>query len=289
MLIWSGRRTVLQFGVGLIGRAIASELTRRRIQRPVLHPFSWLEPTAALDMLRRTAPPGEFEIVWSAGKGGFAAPPEAFEGELKAFEDVVGFAKDHGGCRAFHLVSSAGGLFEGQRYVDAGSVPRPLRPYGEAKLRQEQLLHAATEFPSHIYRPSSVYGMPNPGVRSGLITTIVENVRSNSVTTIFGSADTLRDYVHAEDVGRYVAARVHGQDAPPVSLLASSRPASIGQVLSIIARLMQRPSYVRYANRRLNSLDMTYRQSALPSDWRPIDLEAGIARLIGLQAGRIRA
>ena len=43
----------------------------------------------------------------------------------------------------FFLVSSAGGLFEGQRNVGDRSQPSPMRPYGFLKLRQEKLLQDA--------------------------------------------------------------------------------------------------------------------------------------------------
>jgi UDP-glucose 4-epimerase len=43
----------------------------------------------------------------------------------------------------FHMMSSAGGLFESQTHCSEHSIPRPLRPYGTGKLMQERALAQA--------------------------------------------------------------------------------------------------------------------------------------------------
>ncbi len=284
MLIWSGTQTVLLFGAGLVGSAVAAELTRLRRQRPVVHPFSWTEPEAgAAEIGRLKLRADRFDVVWSAGSGAFGAPAEVFEGELRAFRAVTGLALRLGGLPAFHLVSSAGGLFEGQRHVDAASRPKPLRPYGAAKLQQEETLLELPGLAARIYRPASLYGVPRPGVRAGLIATLLENARLNRVTTISGNAGTLRDYVLVDDAGRFIARQVHEGGALGEALLASARPSSIAEVLTATAAQIGRQPYVRYTTQRSNALDMSYRASALPPGWSPTDLRTGIAYVAGRQ------
>ena len=42
----------------------------------------------------------------------------------------------------FFLMSSIGGLFEGQALINSESNPKPLRPYGKLKLSQEGYLQS---------------------------------------------------------------------------------------------------------------------------------------------------
>ena len=196
---------------------------------------------------------------------------------------MAGLALQLRGPAAFHLVSSAGGLFEGQRHVDAASLPKPLRPYGAAKLRQEGLLLGLQGVAPRIYRPASLYGTPRPSGRAGLIATLLENARLNRVTTISGDAGTLRDYVLVDDAARFIARQVHEGGALSRALLASGKPSSIAEVLSAVAARIGRQPYVRYTTQRSNALDMSYRASALPPGWSPADLRTGIARAAGRQ------
>src|ERR1041385_672024 len=77
---------------------------------------------------------------------------------------------------AFHLLSSAGGLYNGQRNVGRDSVPFATNPYGRAKLEQERQLHLALAHTQRmIYRPASVYGFAGPGTRLGLVAALIHN------------------------------------------------------------------------------------------------------------------
>ena len=120
-------------------------------------------------------------IIWSAGRAGFAASEADAQQEIDSFQKVIALSEllvnEHPSTTSsFHMLSSAGGLFEGQTNVGRTSTPRPLRPYGVIKLEQELLLNKwvtpATKF---CYRPSSVYGLPHQGQRMGLIPTLLQN------------------------------------------------------------------------------------------------------------------
>jgi UDP-glucose 4-epimerase len=183
---------------------------------------------------------------------------------------------------AVHLLSSAGGLFEGQTFCDAASLPAPLRPYGAGKLRQEALARAlAPGTRVEIYRPSSVYGVSRSG-RVGLVTALIGNALRGATTRIVGHAGTLRDYVHAEDVGRFLAARVAAAEAPgppAIHLLARGRPAAMTEVIAHVERALDARLRLQFDPAPGNARDMSFRPSALPAGWSQVDLGTGIAQV----------
>lgn len=110
-------------------------------------------------------------IIWSAGVGGFNAPEAQLAEEFEAFRDVVSLAnafneRINEAVVCFHLVSSAGGMFEGIRMVSAADLPEGRRAYAQNKIKQEEFADSALKADTglHIYRPSSVYGYKLGGV-----------------------------------------------------------------------------------------------------------------------------
>jgi UDP-glucose 4-epimerase len=80
----------------------------------------------------------------------------------------------------------------------------------------------------HIYRPSSIYGFSREAGRSGLINTLIKNAKSHSVSRIFGSLDTVRDYVLVTDIAEFIARRIiQAETHSQTFILASGRPASV--------------------------------------------------------------
>ena len=173
-----GPHEVLLFGVGLIGSAVLATLERgARALRTV--PYDWTDAAS-----RRRARPEiasclspearTVSVVWTGGRSGFGSDRDDMARETSLLQEVLELADMVRGRaprarHAIHVMSSAGGLFEGQTFCDAGSTPVPLRPYGEGKLDQERLARAREgEAGVHIFRPSSVYGVsPSGRVRLG--------------------------------------------------------------------------------------------------------------------------
>ena len=229
----------------------------------------------------------DIDLLWSAGSGGFVLSDEDADREAEAFEAcLAAFSaiRSQVGTTSrvrFHFVSSAGGLFESQRLVDGCSLPEPLRPYGRLKLRQEQLAEVAVGASDlHVYRLSSVYGRIRPGRRSGLVSTLVFNTLRQRVSTIRGRLDTLRDYVWADDIGRYIYERMMNQDiGGDVVILASGRPASIHDVRSLVHRVSGKTSYIHCASSD-NAEHITFSPSVLPSGFEASSMETNVRRLI---------
>ena len=288
-----GAATVAVFGSGLIGGSVLKALGRRDLTASRRVPVSWLERSERLRDLSEAerplleAPGLRMDLIWAAGRTGFGSSREEAAREREAFVDVCEWVRNiahkrRQGQTVFHVVSSAGGLFEGQRFVGRGSEPRPLRPYGALKLEQEGIARSVCdEMPVVVYRPSSVYGYAGDKGRLGLVTTMISNTKTGIPTRIFGGLDTVRDYVHVDDVGSFIARKT----AEPIcrsstSLLASGRPASLREVLSIIRRVVGRPLSIKLDPAPSNASDITFRASALPEDWRTTDIETGIRQVM---------
>ena len=103
-------------------------------------------------------------VIWSAGDASFHSSDREVAEEQTIFTESVGVVQNLRELVkptrfGFHFISSAGGLFEGQRAVDFNSAPAPLRPYGRLKLAQEEALSSSFDSGElACYRPSSVYG-----------------------------------------------------------------------------------------------------------------------------------
>ncbi|WP_201829343.1 NAD-dependent epimerase/dehydratase family protein [Microvirga zambiensis] len=282
------------FGIGLIGRAIAAYAMRTLGFTAREFAFDWsntsqrardADAIKAYILERRStelpAKLGRLDILWAAGKAGFGSSTAEIELELAAFDDVLALGRRlfegvPSKQRNFHLLSSAGGLFEGQRQVSGASTPAPLRPYGCLKLEQEQRLADLAETKAFIYRPSSVYGFSGSGVRLGLMNALIQNAVRHRVSTIYGEPHSVRDYILASDVGHFISRQLVSESASNTFLLASAKPSSIFELLRKIELIVGRKIFIHFDTRPSNSSNMSFCQSSLPPDWRPTDLDSGI-------------
>jgi nucleoside-diphosphate-sugar epimerase len=288
-------RVTAIFGRGLIGRAIQGAIESGNAPGVTHFPFAWEDRSARAHQLDAVAshirrscqrfPATQIDIVWSAGRAGFAATEGDFQHEQQSFESVVAMTMglqevaDASRLR-FHLVSSAGGLFEAQRNVSLLSVPNPLRPYGLAKLEQEKILvERAKDITRFVYRPSSAYGFNNRGGRAGLIVTLIQAAINNKTAHIYGTKETLRDFVFADDIGNFIALQITETDPTSQTyLLASGKPTSMMEVIGLIERVLDRRLLLQFALGGNNTSSNTFRTDAHPAGWRPTQLETGVRK-----------
>lgn len=285
---------VLVFGLGMIGGAIRNALT---LQGYKLHShinMDWRSPdklksnlTTISAALANLPEKDHLSFVWSAGKARFNTPPEQINQEQRTFSETIDTLLLRSNivgtrCFRFHMISSAGGLFEGQSAIKAGSKATPLRPYGHYKLEQEKaLLSKLGNQNVFIYRPSSVFGPAKDTMVPGLINILIgNNTNAHSITSLDAHVMALRDYVFSEDIGRYVARQIATDDSqfeqPEYFFLVSGRSASIFEVVRTIESVLHTKLLVRYDQNYGNSADMTFSPSLMPADWRPSDLKTGI-------------
>jgi UDP-glucose 4-epimerase len=290
---------VLLLGSGVIASAVAASLKQRGHTRikPVAIPWESNKRTRALRDAMSELPliPGARNaLIWAAGRAGFSADEQSCNNELLAFKDTVDavamIAAEPGGTPiSLHLVSSAGGLFEGLARVSVDSPVTPRRPYGYLKQRQEEMaLQMADRIPVSIYRVSSVYGCPRPGQRVGLVGELLRNGLDRRPSAIYGAMDTLRDYVGSSEVGRHIAGGVLDLDgsASGVEMVVSGRPTAIGAVIEIVQRLLRRRLLVSFED-AWNARDITFDPAIRARGFGAEDLRVGISRsLFELLTGR---
>ena len=158
------------------------------------------------------------------------------------------------------------------------SKPEPRRPYGELKLGQERLLAKSTsQIAKFVYRPSSVYGSAGEGLRLGLVGVLVANAIRHGVSHIFGAPDTLRDYVFAADVGRFIAQQLNRPtDRSQVFLLTSGKPSSTFEIMRRVEQILGRRLYARFDTRPSVIEHNSYRPLARPDNWHSVSLDTGI-------------
>ena len=285
---------VLLFGLGLIGGAVDRALRLRFEAEGRDFPYDWhdagLRQAQRADIGAALPDAGRLALVWTGGQSGFGSTDADMAQETAIVAELIAMAqtlRQAGRPVDFHMMSSAGGLFESQTHCSEHSIPRPLRPYGTGKLMQEQALAQAAGLDRrHIYRPSSVYGVTR-SKRVGLVTALISNAMQGKTTRIFGNPNTLRDYVLADDIGHYLARRIvdpePAPDHPPGAmtfLLASGRSASVFEVIERIRERVERPLLLQFDPHPSNVRDMSFLPSALPSDWQPTPLASGISRIV---------
>lgn len=279
------------FGHGLVGQAVSNSLAARTGARAVYVAYNWEDRTQRTQALRKlferldTSVP--LRIVWTAGRAGFGSTTAEMAVETALLEELLSstcaYAKHHHDI-AIQFASSAGGLFEGRTDVGAQTEPAPHRPYGLAKLYQEEAVATAAKaghFACRIYRLSSVYGCA-PKSRVGLISALIMNGLTGQTTHITGDVGTLRDYVYAQDVGDYFLKQLYQVMDTPSSpvLLASGVSVSIAHIIALIESRLQQSIKIEYQRVPTNNADMSFAQDTLPADWTPTPLEKGIDRVI---------
>ena len=297
------KRIIMVFGVGLIGTPLCEMIVKTGGYRAYLVPYKWDFPEDAegdrehlharlRQIIEEAANPGGtvISVVWSAGKSGFGAGPQETANELISYKGVLGIVqrvlKEFPFITClFHLVSSAGGLFEGARIVSSGTHPKPMRHYGNLKLTQEQILKQCESIPfKHIYRPTSVYGYYGEGKRMGLISALVLGGIQNRVSTIYGTMNTLRDYVFSRDIAVYIARKLFArqdQDGPIIHHLATGKPSSVFEIQQIIERSLGKKLLLQFQSDDdiKNISDVSIHPDLLPDDWVSVDIRTGIGYL----------
>lgn len=283
------------FGVGLIGSALLDALEKGGAVRDGRFPIAWSDARERTDQLASIEAAlaaglrsGALQVVWSAGRCGFAASEVEASAERHGFDEVAAMLESvarssPGNPLRFLLISTAGGLFEGQRRVDRSSPPTPVRPYGRLKLHQERrLLAEGMPWTPEIVRLSSVVGPARANHRRGLISTLVRNGLRQQPTRIVGSMETLRDFISVEDVACFLARRIRnggGPSEPRVVTLASAKPSSLAEVQRLVEKALGRRIYVSYSLTPSNDVDITFSPGLRPAGWEPGDLFTSIQRI----------
>ena len=304
---------VALFGLGTIGGQIYKVLQQHDFDILESYKLFWGQPEFVLQMeqirkkieehlvennttLVQVNADVKLEIIWSAGKAGFVSTTEQTEAEFVDYQLALNMVlrlvdQFPNVPIRFHLLSSAGGLFEGaDQEINMETIPLPKRPYGFLKLRQEKALLECQKFSSVIYRPSSVYGFIAHNKRSGLIPTMIENGIKKKVSMISGSLNTLRDYVHAEDIAFFIVNKildtvanirnVEQQNLPLIHFLISGKPTSILEIKMLIEFYLRKKIYINFLLAPGNSANIIFHPSLLPIGFKSREINFGVKSVL---------
>lgn len=130
-----------------------------------------------------------------------------------AQENILGglnilLASVRSGAKKFIYASSGGAVYGDAQYlpVDESHPIKPVSQYGVSKHTLEHYLHlyaALYGFPYVVLRYANVYGdRQNPFGEAGVVAIFARQMLRKERSTIFGSGDKTRDYVHVSDVVR---------------------------------------------------------------------------------------
>jgi nucleoside-diphosphate-sugar epimerase len=283
-------RFVVVFGAGLIGGQCLGLLKNRGYEPKAKWDSAWNVPqdlTRNIDELCSalgTSGCAFLDVLWSGGKAGFDANEETASAELSGFQLVMNAlqagCERHGIQYKLVMLSSAGGIFEGQALVDSECVPTPLRPYGRLKLNQEQYANSLKHSGLWILRPTSVFGTISLTKRMGLIPKMIFNASTGQPTSIFGRPDTLRDYVSVEDVARVVVHCLESQAQKnvQVDIVCSGKPSSIFEIQRHVEEVVRTKMSIVYVNQS-NAQTMTFRPCRLATLYKGGGLREQIAEI----------
>lgn len=288
---------------GMLGRALTAQLAGTGIEPAVVRNIPWWDPPASVETLARaaallTGDHRELDVFWCAGAGVVATGPEDLAAEVRvftAFLDRLGRHAHDAGCRLRLLLSSsAGGVYAGSAgapFTEAHQ-PRPLSPYGEAKLAMEQAARAfavRTGATVLITRISNLYG---PGQRldkpQGLISQLCRAQIERRPLPIYVPLDTARDYVYVADAARTLAMameRLHAQPAGATytKLVCCGRTATIGELIGELGHITKHRVPIALGlspHARFQSFDLRFRSEM----WSDLDSMGRTSLPVGMHA-----
>ena len=242
-------RAIVIIGLGLVGSAIYSNLKKRITNSGIDCKIDWSNAEAASLMLTQnlttnlTTKTDWIDWIWSAGKAGFSASEQEVKNEYSIFLLCVNAIKKFQNnfypksTHIFHLISSAGGLFDGQLVTSIKDLPYPKSLYGKLKLDQENIVKNL--LPYNIYRLSTIYDYYKKNCRIGLIAALIKNTVCGKITTIV-NPQTQRDYVWAEDMADFILQKVlenSGTFDSSIFFIVSGKPTTIFEIISSIQKI----------------------------------------------------
>jgi len=288
---------------GLLGHALTTNLRLRGIGGVVTSRIAWSDVSgsrialraslaAFLDQAAQAAVP--WRIAWCAGAGVTGTSAQTLQDELETFKGFIDelaiLAPTRSGTLFF--ASSAGGVYAGacRAPFTESHRPRPLAPYGEAKLTAELAVHRFAEATGNrviIGRIANLYGPgQNLGKAQGLISHLCRAHITGQPLSVYVSLDTIRDYLFVDDCANMISDALDaGQmtaELNTTKIFASHQGTTVGALIGECRRVFKRtPRLVlgTSASSRFQVKDLRLRSTVWPElDRRALTpLPAGIA------------
>jgi len=242
-------------GGGLLGSAVSQAMGPKFLELPV--PWEDHDAAAAvldsdLERFIRAAGNDDWSVVWAAGSAVVGSTADKLATETRIMSHLLTRLRDSrpAGRGAFFLSSSAGGVYAGSTHppFSESTTPRPLSPYGETKLAQEEILRTTLEgrVPLVIGRFSNLAGpRQNLGKQQGLISQLCRAVVMRQSLSVFVPMETLRDYLYVDDAAAMVRTLVENAvdkqpSTPVLRNISSQRPVSVCTVVNTVQQVAHR-------------------------------------------------
>ena len=293
---------------GLLGSALCRALNRDSV-RLFFHSerFCWddwplLEAQIATSVTlfaSQLEATDKWEVYWSAGVGTMSSTADSMATETRALTCMLQQLtankrlSETGGAIVF--ASSAGAIYAESSgdIITENTTPTPTTAYAHEKIRQENIVRTIVDghprITALIARISSIYGSgQSSDKKQGLLTHIARCILRNQPIQIYVPYDTIRDYIYVDDAAEMMIASLHyiHWEIPVITkIIASERPATIAEIISIFKRIARRsPRIVTSASKlsRLYSHRVQFRsivQSAQPIK-SPKSLVHGVFQLL---------
>lgn len=240
---------------GLLGSAVSRAMDPKFIGLPV--PWGNHDEAAGvldsdLERFIRAARNDDWSVVWAAGSGVVGSTLETLAADTRLMSHLIDRMRDSRpvGRGVFFHSSSAGGVYAGSTHppFSESTTPRPLSPYGDTKLAQEEIVRTTLEgrVPIVIGRFSNLAGPGQNLVKQqGLVSQLCRATLKRQSLSVFVPMETLRDYLYVDDAAAMVRTlvenAVHEQPSTPVLRnIASQRPVSVCTVIRTVQQVAHR-------------------------------------------------
>ena len=245
---------------GLLGSGLRKVLEREGTTEFIPEKrFPWHDTEACIRNVRDAAKKfallttgKSWYIIWAAGTGTMASTAEDLERETTVLTSLLNEIASFPDMSKGSLIyaSSAGAVYAGCRddVITENSVPVPLNPYGEAKLREEGVLQ---EFHRNhpactvlIARITNLFGAAQSTMkRQGLISHIARSILRRETVNIFVPLDTIRDYITAESAADTMlrSIRTLEQGTMLIKIVASEEPTTIAKIIGTFTSITKIP------------------------------------------------
>ena len=224
---------------GLLGTALTANLRARPDNLVLTSRVGWTtraahaDLAAGLDRLDDVVSTYRvpWRIAWCAGAGVTGTTEEVLAEEVRTLTEFLHQVSQNPrlGPGSVFLASSAGGLYAGSGQggpYDETDVPRPISPYGRAKLAAEQVV---TDFACRtgntalIGRIANLYGPgQNLSKSQGLISHLCRADLTRQPLSVYVSMDTIRDYLYVDDCAGLVSDMLDRADSARPGHVATS-------------------------------------------------------------------
>jgi len=202
-------------------------------------------------------------------------------GTLRLLENCVRY-----GVEKVVFASTGGAVYGEQKAFPAPEdhPQYPVSPYGVSKLAGERYLnfyHVQYGLPYAALRYANVYGpRQDPHGEAGVVAVFCGNLAAGRLSTIYGTGEQTRDYVHGEDVARANVLAVEGVSPPGAYNIGTGIETSVEELYELLREISGKGLPPKHGPRRPGEQarsSISPAKAARMLSWRPaIELTAGL-------------